>query len=216
MGRWKIGRARWTVRTPTGKKQIEIPESSSCATNKAYLSFVENAKCDGKLWSCGRKDAAGGSRCCALGVQSRPCAGDGEGVSGKSLLCLGPSILVTVTWACWSSGIPKAFGNGISIRFKGRCLARFRRLLLEEVSTKSCLTYGVTELNWLKAMRLLRKKGRLTCIAKEPHNFICSFLSTSKNTPVPFPFHGSVHFTSSEGTTDVPSLNRNVRIRFVV
>lgn len=166
--------------------------------------------------SCGRKDAAGGSRCCALGVQSRPCAGDGEGVSGKSLLCLGPSILVTVTWACWSSGIPKAFGNGISIRFKGRCLARFRRLLLEEVSTKSCLTHGVTELNWLKAMRLLRKKGRLTCIAKEPHNFICSFLSTSKNTPVPFPFHGSVHFTSSEGTADVPSLNRNVRIRFVV
>lgn len=53
-------------------------------------------------------------------------------------------------------------------------------------------------------------------ISPYPHNFICSFLSTSKNTPVPFPFHGSVHFTSSEGTTDVPSLNRNVRIRFVV
>lgn len=84
------------------------------------------------------------------------------------------------------------------------------------VSTKSRLTHGVTGFNWLKAMRILRKKGRLTCIAEEPHNLICSFLSTSKNTPVPFPFHVSVHFTSSEGTTDVPSLNRNVRIRFVV
>lgn len=80
----------------------------------------------------------------------------------------------------------------------------------------SRLTNGATMFIWLKATRLLRRERRHIFIAKEPHNHHLLFPLNFKNTPVPFPFRGRIRFTSSDGTTDVPSLIRNAGIGFVV
>lgn len=82
-------------------------------------------------------------------------------------------------------------------------------------------------------MGALTEKGRHTFTAKEPRNYHVLFPPDFKNTPVPFPFWGSIRFTSPARTAGrggreggvaggggvrggVSSLIRNARMGFVV
>lgn len=175
------------------------------------LIFTDNVKCDGRRWE-------GGASRLYIRDQNLPSVELWEAASGKPFFPWNLHICPRETgaldqWDSRSSWRPCPR----EIQGQASCpcwsVASSRRFVLFSPKLLSHQWSAMIHGRW--AMRAPTKKGRHAFIAKEPRNYHVVFPLDFKNTPVPFPFRGGIHFTSS-ARTSVPSLIRNARPGFVV